>query len=295
MVINILSLKVFTNEKQQLNSKKKAKIEQNASTSINRRSISNKAFIEIYFLNNKNDLKLFGKCEISNLIENNSSPNGNTIAANECKIEIENLKYFKIDEKNVLFFRLIFIKDVEIEFSNTFQVPIDIQNGDNHPIYCINMYEMTNENNKLFDLINDIALPTKLFHSLPILKFKIDLIDINNQKIKTRSKISPSSSSSSSLYLSPLSSPNFDSKNENRKSPLKSTKKENKSKSFDLYYQFIGKNNFKVLTKFERHDLFVCPFCYLNCKCFNSLLKHLSCNHFRFQIESIVSVFCLSK
>ena len=71
-MINILSLKVFTNEKQQINSKKKAKIEQASTTSLNRRSISNKAFIEIYFLNNKNDLKLFGKCEISNLIENNS-------------------------------------------------------------------------------------------------------------------------------------------------------------------------------------------------------------------------------
>ena len=183
-MINILSLKVFTNEKQQINSKKKAKIEQASTTSLNRRSISNKAFIEIYFLNNKNDLKLFGKCEISNLIENSKSPNGST-NTNECKIEIdlnENLQYFKIDEKNILYFRLIFIKDVEIEFSNTFQVPIDIFNGGNPPpppppVYCINMYEMTNENNKLFDLINDITIPTKLFHSLPVLKFKIDLID----------------------------------------------------------------------------------------------------------------------
>ena len=202
------------------------------------------------------------------------------------------MQYFKIDEKNILYFRLIFIKDVEIEFSKTFQVPIDIFNGGNPPpppppVYCINMYEMTNENNKLFDLINDITIPTKLFHSLPVLKFIIDLIVINNQKIKTRSKISPSSSSSSSLYLSPLSSPNP--KNESRKSPVKS-KLLKTEKTFDLYYQFIGKNNFKVLTKFERHDLFVCPFCFLNCKFFNSLLKHLSCNHFRFQIESIVSL-----
>ena len=159
------------------------------------------------------------------------------------------------------------------------------------------MYEMTNENNKLFELINDITIPTKLFHSLPILKFKIDLVDMKS-KMKTRktngSKISPSSqTSSSSLYLSPLSSPNFivdDKKKasiENRKGP--SSKLENYN-NFDLYYQFIGKNNFKVLTKFERHDQFVCPFCYLNCQCLNSLLKHLSCNHFRFQIESIVSI-----
>ena len=312
VVITFVSLKVFTNESKELQSnlKKKTKFDATISNNINRRSLNNKAFIEVYFLNNKNDLKLFGKCEISNIIENTTktTTSPSTAAAKECRLEIEmneNLQYFNVEAKNTLFFRLIFIKDVEIEFTNTFKIPTDaiIKTDQVTPVFCVNMYEMTNENanNKLFDLINENTNPTKMFHSLPVLKFKIDLAILvdSNSKLKTRktnsfksATHSTSSSMSSSLYLSPLSSPvTNDNKNKlkqvHRKSPLKSINTLNHS--IDLYYQFIGRNNIKVLTKFEKHDLCVCPFCYFNCKCLDSLLKHLTCIHFRFQIEWNVS------
>jgi polycomb protein SUZ12 len=179
------------------------------------------------------------------------------------------------------------------------------------------MYEMTNEmDNKFYSVLEKGHKPaTKLFYALPIIKFQIDLknipitnFDCNNilSKFKlnnNRANIkfgtqSSSSSTSSSLYQSPLSSPVADIRKKRKYFKINNNKKSIDNTSFqvinenlDLYYQFIGKNNIKVLTKFNRNkdEIFVCPFCYVNCKFIDSLLKHLSSNHFRFQVECIVS------
>lgn len=67
-------------------------------------------------------------------------------------------------------------------------------------------------------------------------------------------------------------------------------------RNYKIIYQFLCNNNVKIQVKAEslfkdaQTKPFKCPFCYLNCKEFVYLLKHFTFNHFRYQVETIVSI-----
>ena len=298
-LFKFLSLNLYKNElknNSQSSIKKKAKFDNIFNNNISRRSTNGKAFIEIYFIDNSNQLKLFGKCEVTNIIDNNKTQ------TSQIEIDAKELQFLDTGHASVLYFRLIFIKDIEIEFTNTFKMP-SIDSLEN-TVYYLNMFEMTNENNnsKLFELIDENTSPTKLFNSLPILTFQIE-IETNsenscNNNIKSNIKSKYNNRSGKTTlntpsYLSPLTSPTS-AKKKSKLLKIEHSLEHFQNSEFELYYQFIGKNNIKIMTKFDRHELFVCPFCYFNCKILDSLLKHLNCNHFRFQIECIVSIFLIT-
>lgn len=217
----------------------------------------------------------------------------------------------------MLFFRLIYFDgSQQMEFANKFYLKIDefFYNQDTidlKPCFTLSLHKILScdEHINIRSICKSIY--SNLNNSIPSLQFQIELksnalkVSFNgesNLKIKTNRKSKPlvnndlfltnncHCGSSTNAVL--INSPSKDKNDSLQILYCSENIGKIKNQNLEIFYQFIGKNNMKILTKFQqlKSKSFICLFCHLNCKNLDSLLKHMSCNHFRLHIECIVSM-----